>query len=482
MNLRTVGWLLGGVWLALAVILTAPMLTALALREPWEPFAYAASACGSIGGALLYFLRRVQRGLDHRSAFLTVSSVWISVCLFGSIPYLAYPAPAISGINALFESTSGFTTTGATVLSGLDRLPRSLLLWRSITQWLGGMGMVIFGVAILPLLGVGGMQLYKAEAPGPTKDKMTPRIAETAKLLWVLYLGLTVVTAILFYASGMHGFDAINHAMTSISTAGFSTHDASLGYFDNATIHVVAIVAMLTGGTSFAILHRALTGGMTWSDQPELRAYTGIFCLACVVITISLAGEGGEFPDFLTALRHAAFQAASILTTTGYTTANYDAWPVVAVAALFGLFFVGGMAGSTSGGVKVIRIVLLARLAGVQFFRLLHPHAVDVVRLGPRAVDDRILASSLGFIGMWLLLLALGTALLSLGGGDIVSCFSAAAASLGNIGPAFADVGPTQTYAHLAAGSKLVSLSLMILGRLEIYTMLIILTPSFWRR
>jgi len=482
MNLRTVGWLLGGVWLALAGIMLAPLLAALVLSEPWRPFAYAITLAGGIGGALLFFLRRVQRALDHRSAFLAVSLVWVSACLLGSVPYLSYSDPDIYWVDALFEATSGFTTTGATVLSGLDQFPRSLLLWRSITQWLGGMGMVIFGVAILPLLGVGGMQLYKAEAPGPTKDKMTPRIAETAKLLWVLYLGLTVLTAIMFYAAGMSLFDAINHAMTSISTAGFSTHDASLGYFDSASIHLIATVAMLAGGTSFAILHRALTGGMSWSDQPELRAYTGIFLLACTLITIALLHDGGEFSSFLSALRHAAFQAASILTTTGYTTTDYDAWPAVATAVLFGLFFVGGMAGSTSGGVKVIRVVLLGRLAMAQFFRLLHPHAVDVVRLGPRTVDDRILASSLGFIGMWLILLAIGTGLLSFGGDDVVTCFSAAAASLGNIGPAFAEVGPTRTYVELSPGSKLITQALMLLGRLEIYTLLIVLTPSFWRR
>lgn len=480
MNLQTVGWLLGGVWLALAGTLAVPLLAALTLAEPWEPFAYAAAVAGGIGGTLLFFLRRVRRTLGHRSAFLTVSLVWISVCLLGSIPYLTYPQPDIFWVDALFEATSGFTTTGATVLSGLDEMPRSLLLWRSMTQWLGGMGMVIFGVAILPLLGVGGMQLYAAEAPGPTKDKITPRIAETAKLLWVLYLSLTVVVALLFRATGMDLFDAVNHAMTSISTAGFSTHDASLGYFDSASIHSVALFAMLTGGTSFAILHRALTGTLSWSDQPELRAYVGIFCLAAGLITFSLM-RAGEFPDFLTTLLHAAFQAASIMTTTGYSTTDYGAWPGVAVATLFGLFFVGGMAGSTSGGVKVIRILLLGRLAFAQFFRLLHPHAIDIVRLGPRTVDDRILASSLGFIGMWLLLLAIGTGLLSLGGTDLITSLTGAAASLGNIGPAFAELGPTHTYVDLSISSKLVSQSLMLLGRLEIYTLLIVLTPSFWK-
>lgn len=483
MKVGTVGWLVGIVWTGLGGVMALPLALALTLGEPWRPFALSVATAVVGGAALLFALRRAERALDHRTAFLAVTVIWLSVCAIGAVPYAIYPTPNLPLVDALFEATSGFTTTGATVLTGLETVPRSLLLWRAITQWLGGMGIVIFGVAILPLLGVGGMQLYKAEAPGPTKDKLTPRIAETAKLLWLLYLSLTVVATILLFASGMNLFEAICHAMTSISTAGFSTRDASLGAFDSSAIHWVMIVVMLVGGTSFPILHRTLTGGVTWSDSPELRAYVGIFGLAVVVIAASLAlRTPDEFSSFADVIEHSAFQAASILTTTGYTTRDYDQWPALAQSTLFLLLFVGGMAGSTAGGVKVLRIVLLARLTATQFYRLLHPHAFNVVRLAEHTVEDHIVMSSAGFIGMWLLLLLVGTAVLSSFGMDLFSSLAAAAVTLGNVGPGFADVGPSHTYAPLGTAAKLVMATLMILGRLEIYTVLIILTPGFWRR
>ena len=484
MKLRTVGWLMGVVWTALGAVLLVPLLLALAWGEPWRPFALAVGGALAGGGFLLVTLRRAERALDHRSAFLVVTLTWLSVCMVGTIPFALYPDPELTLVDALFETVSGFTTTGATVLTGLDSMPRSFLLWRATMQWLGGMGIVIFGVAILPLLGVGGMQLYKAEAPGPTKDKLTPRIAETAKLLWVIYLGLSAVAAILFWATGMTLFDAVCHAMTSISTAGFSTHDASLGYWDSGAIHLVATVIMIAGGTSFAVLWHALRGGgVAWSEHPELRAYFGILLLAAAVIAVDLAANmPAGFATFTDTLEHAAFQAASILTTTGYSTRDFAAWPGLSQATLFLLFFVGSMAGSTGGGIKVVRIVLLAHLALAQFFRLLHPHAFSVVRLGNRTVDDQILVSSVGFIGMWFLLLGLGACLIALHGTDLFSSLSAAAVTLGNIGPGLGAVGPANTFAPFDPGAKLVMAALMILGRLEIYTVLIIFTPGFWRR
>ena len=481
MKLKTVVRLLGVVWLSLGSVLAIPLGMALLLDEPWQPFGLALAAT-LVGGGALLLAGGPARAMGHREAFLTVSLVWLSVCAMGAIPYATHPALHVELVDALFESVSGFTTTGATVLSGLDRLPSSLLLWRSLTQWLGGMGMVIFGVAVLPLLGVGGMQLYRAEAPGPTKDKMTPRIAETAKILWVLYLGLTLAAGTFFLLGGMDLFDAVNHAMTSIATAGFSTHDQSLGYYDSGLIRLATTFAMLAGGTSFVVLHRVAIGEGSWSDQPELRMYLGIFCVATLALTADLQSNMGEsFPSLVEALQHSAFQAASILTTTGYTTSDYDLWPGFSHAVLFGLFFVGGMAGSTAGGPKVIRVLLLGRVAMMQFLKLVHRRAVDVLRLGPHTVNERVLVSTMGFVSMWLLLLGVGTFALSVGGADLVSSVSAAAASLGNIGPSFGAAGPAHTYAHFDVWSKLVMEALMVLGRLEIYTVLIILTPGFWR-
>ncbi len=483
MKIKTVGWLLGVVWSSLGGILLVPLLLSLARDEPWQPFALTVAATVAGGAFLLITLRNAERSLDHRSTFLAVTLIGLSLCTLGAFPLALYQTPHFSLVDALFESTSGFTTTGATVLSGLDGMPHSLLLWRSIMQWLGGMGMVILGVAILPLLGVGGMQVYRAEAPGHTKDQMTPRIAETARLLWMLYPALTLATGILYFANGMTLFDAICHSMTTAATGGFSTHDASLGHFDSGSINLIATVAMIAGGTSFAVLYRALTGNLTWSEQPELRAYIGILALATLLITADLMiGMPQEFGSLPLALEHAAFQTASVLTTAGFATRNWEHWPVLSQVVLFVLFFVGGMAGSTSGGVKVLRIVLLARLALAQFFRLLHPRAVNLVRLGDRIIEDEILVSSLGFIGMWLLLLATGAFLLSLWGADFFDSLSTAAVTLGNIGPGFGAVGPSHTYAPFAPGAKLVMSALMFLGRLEIYVALIMLTPAFWRR
>ena len=478
-----VGWLVGAAWLGLAGAILLPLALALWSGEPWQPFAIAAAVAAAGGALLLFALRSPERALEPRSAFLAVTAIWVSICGLGALPFALHTDPALPLADALFESTSGFTTTGATVLTGLDALPRSLLLWRSISQWLGGMGVVILGVAILPLLGVGGMQIYRAEAPGPTKDKLTPRIAETARLLWVLYVGMSLLAGVLYAAAGMGAFDAVCHAMTTVATGGFSTHDASLGFYDSGVIHLIAIVFMIAGGTSFAILHRALTGGLAWSNQPELRAYIGMIGLAAAVIAFDLLRHMRlDFVSSAEVLEHSLFQAVSIATTTGYSTRDYGQWPALSQTTLFTLFFIGGMAGSTAGGVKVIRIVLLARLAFAQFFRLLHPKGVHVVRFGARTLDDQVLVSAVGFVCTWLLLLGTGAALLSLYGTDFSTSVVVSAVTLGNIGPGLGAVGPLRSYAAYDDGAKLVMSALMILGRLEIYTVLIILTPGFWRR
>ncbi len=482
MNVRTILWLVGVVLSAVALAQTASLVTAVALGEPWRPFAVAVGLGAALGAMCLAPARGVQLSLDHRSAFMAVTLAWASACLLGAVPLLDNESLQISAVNALFEATSGFTTTGATVLSGLDGLPRSVLLWRSLSQWMGGLGMVLLGIAVFPILGLGGMQLFKAEAPGPTKDKLTPRIAETAKLLWVLYLGLTVIDSGLLYLGGMSPFDAVCHAMTTISTAGFSTHDTSLGFYDSGYINVVTSIFMLLGGTSFAILHASLTRGIRWADHPELRLYFGIFLLVVLLITLDLRfGSGGAYPNTAEALGHAAFQTASILSTTGYSTQNFDAWPPLSHAVILCLWFVGSMAGSTGGGIKVIRVLVLVRLAFSQFFRLVHPHGYRTIKLGGTTVDDEVMLSVLGFIGMWIVVLGLGTALLCLLGSDLYTGFSAAAVTLGNIGPGFGGVGPATTYDHFEPAAKLVMIGLMILGRLEIYTVLVILTPGFWR-
>jgi trk system potassium uptake protein TrkH len=483
MNLRTVLWLVGVVFGVVALAEIPGLAVAILLGEPWVPFGLSIATGFGLTAALLVPVRDKEHALDHRSAFLAVTLCWLAACALGAGPFINHPVLGLSVIDAFFESASGFTTTGATVLAGLDQMPRSILLWRSMSQWLGGMGVVLLGVAVFPILGLGGMQLFRAEAPGPTKDKLTPRIADTAKLLWVLYLGLTVAGAGLLYLGGMSIFDAICHAMTAISTGGFSTHDLSLGYFDSTYIHFMTSGLMLLGGTSFAVLHRAMTQGIRWSDYPELRLYLGIFILVSLIVTLDLRlGLPDDYTSWGQAIEHGVFQCASILTTTGFTTRDFDLWPPVSHAVILSLFFVGGMAGSTGGGVKVIRILLLMRLAFAQFFKLIHPHGFSALKLGRRVVDNQIIMGVIGFFAMWLLVLALGTATLCFLGSDVFSGFSAAAVTLGNIGPGFADVGPSRTYAGFSSPAKLTMGALMILGRLEIYTALVILTPAFWRR
>jgi trk system potassium uptake protein TrkH len=343
--------------------------------------------------------------------------------------------------------------------------------------------MVLLGVAVLPMLGVGGMSLYKAEAPGLSKDKITPRIAETAKLLWMLYLGVSVISLILLYLGGMTLFDAVCHTMAGISTGGFSTHGASLAHYDSAYIHSVITLLMLTGGMSFAILHRALTQGISWSEHPELRLYIGIFVLATLLIALDLrTSMPDQFASASDSLEHAAFQAASILTTTGYTSWDFATWPAFSQAILFTLFFVGGMAGSTGGGVKVIRVLLMGRFAFAQFFRLVHPHGFSAMKLGTRTVEEAVLQSVAGFVGMWIILLLVGAVLIAMSGVDPFTSLNAVAVSLGNIGPGLGGVGPSHSWETFTPLAKLTLAAFMILGRLEIYTVLVILTPGFWRR
>jgi trk system potassium uptake protein TrkH len=443
------------------------MGVALWMGEPWDPFLLAAAFGALLGTLLLFGLRGAQRGLGHRSAFLAVTAGWLVACTLGALPFAFHPAVQLSAVDAFFESTSGFTTTGATVLSGLGSLPRSLLLWRSLTQWLGGMGMVLLGLAVFPILGVGGMQLYKAEAPGPTSDKITPRVAETAKVLWILY----------------PWFDSVCHALTTISTGGFSTQDGSLGHYPSSFLHGVVTIFMILGGTNFAVQHRVLTQGLDWKGAPELRFYLATFAAAMLLLAFNLRTAMPEtFPSAGEALEHAAFQAASIMTTTGFTSQNFDAWPSFCRALLFSLFFVGGMAGSTGGGIKVIRVMLLVKFAFAQFFRLVHPHGVYALKLGERRVEDEVVQSVAGFVALWLILMIVGTVLLALHGSDLMTSLCAAAVTLGNIGPGLAGVGPSHIYDAFAPTAKLVLSALMILGRLEVYTVLVILTPGFWQR
>jgi trk system potassium uptake protein TrkH len=475
----SVAWLLGLVLALVGGALLVPLATALALSEPALPFAASAAATLTIAAALLAAFRRADRSLDHRQGFLAVTLIWVSVCMVSGVPYSLHPALDMTAIDGFFESASGYTTTGATVITSLDVAPRSVLLWRAITHWIGGMGMVLLGVAILPLLGVGGMQLFRAEG---RSEKLTPRIAATARLLWLVYVGVTCADALLLWVGGMTPFDAICHAMSTLATGGFSTRNASIGHWDSGFLDVTTTFFMLVGGTSFALLHRALTGSPGWAKDPEFRAYVGVFLLATLVITVDLrSGRPEEYASAGEALRHAAFSVATLLSSTGLVTDDFDRWPEVSRVILFALLYSGAMSGSTSGGVKVIRYLLLARVAASRIRALVHPRSIDTVKLGARTVPGEVILSTLGFVGMYYVLLAVATIVLCGYGHDLVTSASAAAASFANIGPGLGVAGPANTFDFFEPGAKLMLALLMILGRLEIYTVLVLFTAVYWR-
>ncbi len=417
-----------------------------------------------------------------RDGFIIVALFWGSLGLSGTLPFLLAEQPGLSFIDALFESLSGLTTTGATVIVGLDELPRSILFYRQELQWLGGMGIIVLAVAILPMLGIGGMQLYRAETPGPMKDnKLTPRIAETAKALWYIYLGLTVLCALAYWAAGMTPFDAVAHSFSTVAIGGFSTHDASIGYFQSTTIEMVAVVFMLLAGANFA-LHFIAWRSMSlrpYRQDSEFRFYLGWLGLVALITTGYLLFTG-TFDDPGSALHHGIFQAVSIGTTTGFTTAQYQDWPGFLPLLLLFASFVGGCAGSTGGGLKVIRVMLLFRQGYREILRLIHPSAQLPIKVGKTTLNERVVEAVWGFFSLYVAVFSIMLLILSATGLDLVTAFSAVAACLNNLGPGLGEVG--SHYADISPVAKLVLCIAMLLGRLEIFTVLVLLTPAFWRR
>lgn len=436
-----------------------------------------------LSGVLLWLpVRSVRRDLKLRDGFLVVVLFWAVLSLFGALPLYLAENPSMSFTDAVFESTSGLTTTGATVLTGLDQLPHAVLFWRQLTQWLGGMGIIVLAVAVLPMLGVGGMQLYRAETPGPIKNnKLTPRIRETAKALWLIYTGLTVCCAAAYWFAGMTGFDAISHAFTTVSTAGFSTHDQSMGYFDSALIEMIAVVFMFTGAINFALHFMAWrsAGPGPYRRDPEFLGYCVLVLLATTVSALFLFASG-TYTDPEGAVLKSIFQVMSIGTTTGYTTADYSIWPSFLPMMLLLGSFVGGCAASTAGGMKVMRFILLLKQGLREIHSLVHPSAETPIKLGGRLIPTHVSQAVWGFFSvyvgiyatMFLFMLALGL--------DEVTAFSAVAACLNNLGPGLGHVSSNMSVVP-AAGKWILCLA-MLMGRLEIFTLLVVLTPAFWRR
>jgi trk system potassium uptake protein len=432
-------------------------------------------------GALMWFFTRgADRSVNKREGFIIVSLVWVVFSLFGSLPFwLSGSIPSFS--DAFFETISGFTTTGATILTDIEALPHGLLFWRSLTQWMGGMGIIVLSLAVLPLLGIGGMQLFIAEVPGPTKDKLHPRVKETARRLWVIYVVFTVAEAILLLAGGMNLFDAINHSFTTMATGGFSTRQDSIAYFESPFIHYVIIIFMFIAGTNFTLSWFALhfRFDKLWRSE-EFRAYLFLVLIFTLVIGAGLTVTGLYGPE--ESFRTAAFQVVSIMTTTGYATADYTTWVPFLLMLIFILMLIGGSAGSTGGGIKVVRVLLILKNTYLEIKRHIYPAAVIPVKLNQRPVAQVIIGDVLAFGFIYILILAASVVIISSLGYDMDTSIGAAVACLGNIGPGTGMVGPAESFAHFPVFGKWFLSLVMLMGRLELFTVLVLLLPSFWRK
>lgn len=433
-------------------------------------------------GLLLYFLTKSQKKLElkHRDGFAVVTISWLAMSFFGSIPYMM-SGVTLSFTDAYFESMAGFTTTGASILSNLELLPAGILMWRSLTQWMGGMGIIVFSLAILPMLGAGGMQLFKAEVPEIGVEKLKPRIIDMAKSLWYIYAGLTAILAVLLYIAGMDVFDALCHAFTTMATGGFSTKSQSIAYFQNGYIDIIITVFMFLAGINFSLHFYALRGKFSkFPKSSEFKFYCLVTLLATCVITISsMQSVNYSLTD---ALRYASFQVVSIMTTTGFATADYEVWPVLSQMLLLSLMFFGGMVGSTGGGMKQVRILLMFKQAYRELYHLIHPHALSALKLDDKNVPKETLGGIWGFLFLFILISVVATLSLTALGLDIITSASTVISAMSNVGPALGDAGPSGNYSSIPMMGKWVLVLCMLIGRLEIYTVILLFMPMFWKK
>ncbi|MDZ7722631.1 MAG: potassium transporter TrkG [candidate division KSB1 bacterium] len=483
LNLMQVLRIIALLTLILCAFMLLPVLVALFYKEYQTLSAFLIPLAGTavLSGLFLMLSSAFKiEELSVKDGFLFVSLSWITASLVGCLPFVISGAiPSFT--DAFFEAMSGFSTTGASILTDIESLPYSLLFWRSLTHWLGGMGIVVLTVALLPILGIGGVHLLKAEAPGPMLDKTMPRITQTAKTLWMLYLSLTVLETLLLMFGGMSLFEALTHTFGTLATGGFSPKNASVGYYSSAYIQIVVTVFMILAGINFGLYFRAVTGRF---DQvlrsSELKVYLSIFVIASAVVAISLYGTvytgAGE------SLRYAAFQSASILTTTGYATADFAAWPALAKGALFFLMFIGGCSGSTGGGIKVIRVFSLIKLAMNEMKHMIHPRGIFRIRIDGEILAKKYFYPVIGFFVLYIFILLLITLAVAAADNDLLTSFSTALVTLGNIGPGFGKIGPTLNYQFFPDTIKWILSFAMMIGRLELYTVLVLFTREFWQQ
>ncbi len=470
------------------MLLGAFMLTAIPFSlyyhsEDSSPIISSSFCCILIGLILWWFNKDSEKNIGKREGYLIVALGWVAVSLFSTLPYL------FSGFfpgftDAFFESVSGLTTTGASVLKDIEAVPKGILFWRSLSQWIGGMGIIVLTVAIFPLLGIGGVELFVAEAPGPTSDKIHPRIKETAKRLWLIYVGLTAVLTIILTIDGMTFYDAINHALATMATGGFSTKNASIAFYDSAAIQYPITFFMFLGGINYTIIYYSLTGNFkkVWRSD-EFKTYLGLTLLLILIVSMSIYQVSDT--SFEKAFRTAAFQVISMITTTGFVVADYTAWAPALTILFFLLLFIGGSAGSTSGGIKIIRHLVFVKNSLLEFKRLLHPKAIIRIKIDNQIVAPRILTHILVFLLLYLILFVIGSLIMTIILSDcdqpLLTAIGAVATSLGNVGPAIGDLGPLDNFATVPVIGKWLLILLMLLGRLELFTILILFTPYFWK-
>ncbi len=482
MNWTVVQRILGLLLMMFSLTMLPPIIFSLYYNDhSWLPFVEGFGLTLAAGVLIWLPVHRSRKDLRLRDGFLVVAAFWTVLGTFGAAPLYFADGLSLSFTDAVFESMSGLTTTGATILTGLDELPASILYYRQQLQWLGGMGIIVLAVAVLPMLGVGGMQLYRAETPGPVKDtKLTPRITETAKALWYVYAAFTVACMVSYRVAGMGWFDALCHAFSTVAIGGFSTHDASIGYFDSGLIDSVAIVFMFVAGINFSLHFFAwrYVSIKHYAKDPEFRAYSAVLITVSVIVVFTLYQFRG-FNDPGQTFINGVFQAVSIATTTGFTTENFSLWPAALPVLLIFASFIGGCAGSTAGGIKVIRWLLIYKQGAREVARLVHPNAEIPVKLGASAIQPRVVDAVWGFFSVYVVAFAVMLLAMMSTGLDQVTAFSAVAASLNNLGPGLGDVA--SGFMSLSDTAKWISVVGMLLGRLEIFTLLVLITPMFWR-
>jgi trk system potassium uptake protein TrkH len=482
MNIALVLNLVGVVLLFSSIFMLAPFFTSFFYRGEDLNVLGLSFLITFFAGLILFFLTKSQKKIElkHRDGFAVVTISWLAMSFFGSLPYFM-SGVCLSFTDAYFESIAGFTTTGASVLSNLEELPKGILLWRSLTQWMGGMGIIVFSLAILPMLGAGGMQLFKAEVPEIGVEKLKPRIIDMAKSLWYIYAGLTAILALLLSIAGMDLFDAVCHALTTMATGGFSTKSASIAHFQSGLIDIIITIFMFLAGINFSLHFYALRGNLSrFAKSSEFKFYCAVVFTSVIVITLSTMRSGQS--SISDALRYASFQVVSIMTTTGFATADYEIWPVLSQMLLICLMFFGGMVGSTGGGMKQVRILLMFKQAYRELYHLIHPRALTALKLDEKNVPKETLGGIWGFLFLFILISVIATLFMTTLDIDIITSASAVISAMSNVGPALGDAGPTDNYSAIPVAGKWVLALCMLTGRLEIYTVILLFLPLFWRK